>query len=711
MSWNERVDRAAGVPIRTAREEPAAARLVALKTIVWSAGFAVDLTLCALTGPLERAGLPGFSGFLVAVIAAGTILSSFGRRSDAWLGTRWLGSGLLLVGTVMTATWVVGQSAGHAWDARAFDIGMVLVLTVALGVVLIECGDHVVRHGVEVGSDVLLLAALIGGGIYLLLRSGQGAHGSLAGATLTTLIAVIGVLLFSAAAILSLWVPRPIHLAQLACWSVLATTGVAVAWGRQFDAAPGVSGLGQASVTLSLAGLVAILAVEPRLIADAPVDSKPPLKARPWLLSVSLSGACVWLGAALLQVAPDSDRVGSIAQIVGVAALVALRTLGNQLTTAGATSRLAAALDDREEALASLHDAAAEIARSEARLRLLLDAAVDGVVELGPDDVVLRANDAFCAMIGLRAEDVIGRHWADVASAARAEVAFGALREGGQAVLTTETRSLHLEARVSSLPAEPPGTLLLVRDVTSSKVAEQTIRTLFQFLQDRDEDRTRYLRRSSVAIEAERNRIARDLHDGPIQGVAGASLSLEAVKLMIDSGRHDDAAEMLSKIRRELAEETENLRRLMSDLRPPLLEERGLLPAVRDLCVKFQEHTGIKVSVRAAVDGLVPSEIETIAYRVIQEALSNVAKHADASNVTVRIESGRGALEAEVEDDGCGFDASSLREYLRRGKVGLASMRERTELGSGTFTVRSRQRGGTTVTAVLPIELITAIRS
>ena len=285
--------------------------------------------------------------------------------------------------------------------------------------------------------------------------------------------------------------------------------------------------------------------------------------------------------------------------------------------------------------------------------------------------------------------------------------AFAELRGAGHATLAVAGRTVHLEARASTVPTEPPGTLLLVRDVTANKVAEQTIRTLFQFLQDRDEDRTRYLRRTNLAIEAERNKVARDLHDGPIQGVAAASLSL-------GGGPADDHVGPARAGRRDAgfdpgrscARRPENLRRLMSDLRPPLLDERGLVPAVRELCSRFQESTGIAVDVRSSNDAIVPSEVETIAYRVVQEALSNAKKHSGATGVTVRIQSSKGTLEVEIKDDGCGFDATAAREFLRRGKVGLASMRERTELGSGTFTLRSRPGRGTTVTATLPFDLL-----
>jgi PAS domain S-box-containing protein len=431
---------------------------------------------------------------------------------------------------------------------------------------------------------------------------------------------------------------------------------------------------------------------------------------RPWLLAGTLAGACVFLGSALMARAGSRMDVKGAILVAAVAGVVGLRTLGNQRSMTATNLRLHGALREREEAVASLHTVVEELAGSEQRLRGLLATAVDGVVELAPGNVVVQANDAFRAMIGANplGGSVIGRTWAQLAERAGpgAGAAFSELLDIGHTKLWVGGREVHLEARASPIPTEPPGTLLLIRDVTASKVAEQTIRTLFQFLQDRDEDRTRYLRRTNLAIEAERNKVARDLHDGPIQGVAAASLSLQAVKLMIEAGQHERAAQTLASIQSELQEETENLRRLMSDLRPPLLDERGLVPAVRELCERFEASTGIGVQVRASTDGLVPSEIETIAYRVVQEALSNVKKHSAATGVAVNIQSTKGSLDVEIRDDGCGFDASAAREFLKKGKVGLASMRERTELGSGTFTIRSRPGGGTTVSATLPFELL-----
>jgi signal transduction histidine kinase len=240
--------------------------------------------------------------------------------------------------------------------------------------------------------------------------------------------------------------------------------------------------------------------------------------------------------------------------------------------------------------------------------------------------------------------------------------------------------------------------------VTASRVADQTIRSLFKFLQDRDEDRTRILRRTNAAIESERNRIARDLHDGPVQGVSAASLSLEAVLLMLKAGELQEGTEVLSKVRKELSEEADNLRRLMSGLRPPLLEERGLIPALREMLDKYGRDNGVQTEFTGTGTAEIPHDLETLAYRIVQEALSNSYKHAKATRVTISVEAVGGQLRLEIADDGEGFDSAKTREYLQLGRVGLASMRERVELANGTFMVHSTPGRGTTVMATLPLD-------
>jgi PAS domain S-box-containing protein len=436
------------------------------------------------------------------------------------------------------------------------------------------------------------------------------------------------------------------------------------------------------------------------------------------LTSVAVTTAC----AALAVVAIFDDRFAintsqSTAIILLLGVGIAVRILSNQAASTITHREIDRALEEKERALAEtdqaldrVREANETLRRSEEHLRLIFETAEDGIVELDERGVVIRTNDAFADMVSLPRESIEDQPWTAVASVVvGADEAFVGLRAGGQSQITRPGgQVLHLESRTSAVPTVPPRTLLLVRDVTAARVADQTIRSLFQFLQDRDEDRSRLLRRTNAAIEAERNRIARDLHDGPVQGVSAASLSLEAALLMIRAGDVDEGVEVLTKIREELAGEADALRGLMSGLRPPVLEERGLLPALRETLVRFGADHDVDTEFSGRVDVALPEDLETLAYRVVQEALSNAAKHAQATQVLVQVQANESQLRVEVEDDGRGFDSTLARDFLREGRVGLASMRERVELASGSLVVRSTPGRGTSIVAVLPLDEVSS---
>jgi PAS domain S-box-containing protein len=441
---------------------------------------------------------------------------------------------------------------------------------------------------------------------------------------------------------------------------------------------------------------------------------RPSRFARPILTSVAVIATC----AALLITGVLGTERGLIplqtGAFIGVLAMaVAVRIIANQITVTQATESVRRALEQKEAALADtdaaldrVREANETLKRSEQHLRLVFDAAVDGIVELDADDVVVRTNEAFCQMVHLDRSTVEGRRWhALAASLEGADPRFVDLPNAGQAQLErADGTPLYLESRVSEIPTVPPRRLVLIRDVTPGKAADQTIRSLLKFLQEKDEDRTSLLRRTNSAIEAERNRIARDLHDGPVQGVSAASLSLEAALLMIGAGDVDRGVDVLSKVRMELADEADALRALMSGLRPPVLEERGLMPALREALTRFGIEQGVETDLVGTLPLPMSSDLETLAYRVVQEALTNAAKHARAGRVVVSVETTATSLRVEVEDDGRGFDSAMTREFLRQGRVGLASMRERVELANGTFVVRSNRGRGTSIVATLPVD-------
>jgi signal transduction histidine kinase len=400
--------------------------------------------------------------------------------------------------------------------------------------------------------------------------------------------------------------------------------------------------------------------------------------------------------------------------IGALGACVILRIVANQVRSTQASERVRLALQQKEGALREtdaaldrVREANETLRESEEHVRLVLEAASDGIVELDAADQIVRVNEAFCSMIGLSREVVEGQPWTALAAAIKgADASFASLPVTGKGQIQREGQPLHVESRTSEVPLVPPRRLMLVRDVTAGRVADQTIRSLFQFLQDRDEDRTRIMRRTNAAIESERNRIARDLHDGPVQGVSAASLSLEAALLMIKAGDVERGTDVLGRIRKELSDEADALRRLMSGLRPPLLEERGLIPALREMLVRFGTDHDVKTSFTAGQVLHVPGDLETLAYRVVQESLANAGKHANASSVNVSVDTDSTQLRVEIADDGVGFDAGLVREFLRMGRVGLASMRERVELANGTFLVHSTPGRGTTILATLPLDVV-----
>ena len=127
------------------------------------------------------------------------------------------------------------------------------------------------------------------------------------------------------------------------------------------------------------------------------------------------------------------------------------------------------------------------------------------------------------------------------------------------------------------------------------------------------------------------------------------------------------------------------------------------MPALRETLLRFGHDHDVHTSFGGSLGHEVPRDLETLAYRVVQEALSNAGKHARASNVTVHVETEASQLQIEITDDGSGFDAGKAREFLHSGRVGLASMRERVELAGGTFLVHSTLGKGTTIVATMPL--------
>jgi signal transduction histidine kinase len=220
-------------------------------------------------------------------------------------------------------------------------------------------------------------------------------------------------------------------------------------------------------------------------------------------------------------------------------------------------------------------------------------------------------------------------------------------------------------------------------------------------------DRSRLVNKILSVAERQRSSMAAELHDGPIQGLTRLGLSLERGQLRLRRGRPEEAARLLAEAQEVLAGEVQALRRIMATLRPPVLEERGLVSALSDYVEVVREQAGITCTLAARLPARLPEDQEIVLYRVAQEALTNVARHARASRARVELVETADAVVLEVHDDGVGFDpAAELVGGLDH--FGLAGMRERVELAGGTWTVWSRPGAGTVLTATLPRELVAA---
>jgi signal transduction histidine kinase len=204
------------------------------------------------------------------------------------------------------------------------------------------------------------------------------------------------------------------------------------------------------------------------------------------------------------------------------------------------------------------------------------------------------------------------------------------------------------------------------------------------------------LRRVVAAQELERRRLARELHDETGQALASILLGLKGLEERLDPASRAATEEL-----RELVVSTlQDVRRLAVELRPSALDDFGLVAALERLATSFAEQTGIGVDFEAALaDERLPEEVETALYRIVQESLTNVVKHAHARRVSILLARRNGAVKAVVEDDGRGFEpAKDTADGF-----GLVGMRERLALLGGRLEIESSGKGGTTIAAEVPV--------
>jgi signal transduction histidine kinase len=206
------------------------------------------------------------------------------------------------------------------------------------------------------------------------------------------------------------------------------------------------------------------------------------------------------------------------------------------------------------------------------------------------------------------------------------------------------------------------------------------------------------------AQERERGRIAADLHDGPLQQVAAWRIKVEMVLRKLDRDL-PQARELLASLDQEVAQQSIELRRLMHALRPPVLDELGLEAAVGVLARDTATRAGVEITLEAGLNGVrCTHEVETLAYRIVQEGLNNVAKHAAATRAVVSLQADDG-LVVRIADNGRGMREFEPDRLVKDGHFGLAGIGERVEIVGGRLVVVTAGGEGTVLEARLPASL------
>ncbi|TXT37287.1 MAG: PAS/PAC and Chase sensor-containing diguanylate cyclase/phosphodiesterase [Planctomycetota bacterium] len=348
---------------------------------------------------------------------------------------------------------------------------------------------------------------------------------------------------------------------------------------------------------------------------------------------------------------------------------------------------------------------------SEKRFRVLIDQAADSMFVHDFDGKLLDVNRSACESLGYSRDELLTLSVADLETG----VPDKALREKWESLQSGTPFTVNgrhrrkdgtefpVEVRVGLIEAGGVHLILgLVRDVTERKHAEAERQRLYTELRIALERTQSLSREVLTAQETERSQIARELHDEIGQVLTAVSLKLHHLKSCCgeESQRELDAG--LSLIDSAINE----VRDMSLNLRPPMLDVLGLEPTIRWCVDQHRELAGWQVQLDLRLESRLSPNLEITCFRVVQAALTNIARHAKASQVDIEIRHSEAELELVVSDNGVGFNSGEIQQRSEQGgSFGLSAMRQRVELAGGTFRIDSSPGfgRGTTIRAYFPL--------
>lgn len=255
-------------------------------------------------------------------------------------------------------------------------------------------------------------------------------------------------------------------------------------------------------------------------------------------------------------------------------------------------------------------------------------------------------------------------------------------------------------------PSDELGSLSAAFNRMASRVLnrEQENERLSHELRRRIHERGQLLNKILNTQEEERQRVARELHDEMGQTLSSTSLTIEAARRLLKSNP-EKATEHLQRAHSLLEESSDQLYEMIVSLRPSALDDLGLEAALHILAERALAPLGIEFQLEKETElERLPTEVETALFRIFQEALTNVQRHAEASFVSLQLGCQNGLVEGIIEDDGVGFDTSILQQGLKERGFGLVGMRERVEAAGGELQIYSQEGKGTRVEVRIPLE-------
>ena len=345
------------------------------------------------------------------------------------------------------------------------------------------------------------------------------------------------------------------------------------------------------------------------------------------------------------------------------------------------------------------HKAQRELSESQARYQSLFENASDGILVRDLDGNIIMVNDAMAEITGYAVTELQHMNVSRILTESSLEIVrdkqatlfeneneFSSnryeltllYRDGKERIVEAVTSLLEIKGQTM--------VQAIIRDVTEQRIAQEQIRS--------------YASQITRAQEEERKRIARELHDETIQSLASLGMEIDAVINTCNGVSQKGIIDQLEELRHKMDGLLQSVRRITQDLRPPMLEDLGLIFALQWLAedVGNQPPLNTQLIVTGKERRLAP-EVEMLLFRIAQEALNNVRRHANASESVVSIEYLPQSITLSVRDNGKGFELAQVKrmEASPFGKLGIIGMEERARLLGGEFHIESRVDEGTTV--------------